>query len=362
MIALDIRVQLKDGSVFEIPYNDTTTAPTRQMFFVKDINGKVWELNSFAIKTYVDYKLCLFATKKIFDAIKSDGFFGKFVYGDLRSGKSVYTLHILSEVYGDTWEEKNICYNVENEYALPTYFCKERDWFAFKKHMIFLPSEFDEAHKRVVEEGLEDGRKSPLLVWDDAGVWINKRFFGKEWAKNLIRQLQVIGTAFASIIFTSPSYEELLKGIRELPSFRWGHPDFSMCRNNHVPFKRSIKVYTTKSQGGRKWVQQEYQDIYGKMDQEAFDEYQKIRRGYLKKMYEEISEKWGRDGEDGEWAEIERLLAASAKDVKPEEVAYKKYPELLPPPKPKKKRELGADWRYVYHNVDLDALDSDYLK
>ncbi|MEN3051898.1 MAG: hypothetical protein ABC596_08830, partial [Candidatus Methanosuratincola petrocarbonis] len=249
---MDVKVQLQDGEVFDIPLNENTTSPTGYMYFVRDVSGKVYEVNAYAVKTRLPYDLGLMTTAKILRAHQEDSFFGAFIYGDLRSGKSVYALHALSQVYGVTWVEPNIMLNVEDEYALPVFVTKKRDWYAFKKFMVFLPEEFQNAHEMVVDEGV----KAPLLVWDDAGVWLNKHEHTKEWARKLMKQLQVIGSSFASIMFTSPNYLELLKGIREMPGFRWGQP--ASVPAPKQPLRKHIIMYMTRSLGWKKWIVKEY--------------------------------------------------------------------------------------------------------
>jgi len=361
---VDIRVQLKDGTVFEMPINTTTTTPQTQMFFIKDINGKVWEVNAYAIKQYMPYTLGLMTTKKILMAHNDGTFYGLFVYGDLRSGKSVFALHLLSQVYGESWEEKNVCYNVDDEYALPVIVVKKPNWFAFRDFMVFLPDEFEEAHRTIAEQGYESGARKPLLVWDDAGVWLNKHEHYKEWARNLVKKMQIVGSAFGSICFTSPNYEELLKGIREIPGFRWGCPA-RILSQTVTPFYKGIKIYTTKNVGGLKRIYLEHEDRYGIYYQQAFDEYQRLRRKYLEEMEAEMSSKEKHEVNVDAIETTDLLEGEPSQEFAPDIAPNPEFIEDIPPKKKrerkkwerlKAKEDKLSDWKKLYKGVKLEDL------
>lgn len=107
------------------------------------------------------------------------------VYGQMRIGKSSYALKVAREVYGD--------------------------WETVKKYVVYTPQEF-------LDKCLNTTFKKPLLIWDDAGLWL----FAYDYIRDpllpaIIKYLNVAGTQWATIIFTTPTTQMLVKRIRTLP-------------------------------------------------------------------------------------------------------------------------------------------------
>jgi hypothetical protein len=128
----------------------------------------------------------LVTTGKILDAWDNDQFKAIVVYGPLRYGKSSYSLKVLHEVY-DTW-----------------------DWDTLKTHLVYTAQEFMSKIKNT-------HKKEKCLLWDDAGVFLFNLDTNDPFIKSVTKWFALVGTQFASVIFTTPSPQWIVRKIRFLP-------------------------------------------------------------------------------------------------------------------------------------------------
>jgi len=102
-------------------------------------------------------------------------------------GKSVYSIKIIMQVY-----------NV-------------KDWPKIREYIVFTPEDFVKILDKLINENI----RLPLLVWDDAGFWLNKQRWMNKFVIAVRENMNVIRSYMTSIIFTSPTYVELARGIRD---------------------------------------------------------------------------------------------------------------------------------------------------
>jgi len=180
----------------------------------------------------------------------SDEFKPVIVYGQMRIGKSAYALKVAREVYGD--------------------------WEIVKDFIVFKPEEF-------LEKCMETRHKEPLLIWDDAGLWL----FAYDYMRNpllpaIIKYLNVAGTQWASIIFTTPTTQMLVKRIRSLP-----HTITVKIIKNKDECRKKLRIARgyvrwvspdTKKHGVRKIFEDHYDAM---LPQDFYDWYKPLRQKYV---------------------------------------------------------------------------------
>lgn len=127
---------------------------------------------------------------QIRDAYKWDESIGLIAHGPRGIGKSSFSVHTAAEA------------------LVP--FMDEPDYEAVKRWVIFTPQQF-------CQKILEVQNKRMVLVWDDAGYWINRLFWYEQFVREALRYMTIARTQFASIIFSTPSLRMLPSKILELP-------------------------------------------------------------------------------------------------------------------------------------------------
>jgi len=116
-----------------------------------------------------------------------DGVFGvKKSLAQLGVGKSVYALKTLYHVY-------------------------DKNWNIAKRYVVFMPQHF----LSLFEDAIDKNYRVPAVLWDDASFWIGKLRWQSEFVKAVKEFLGVIRTHCAYLIFTSPKYTDIARGIRE---------------------------------------------------------------------------------------------------------------------------------------------------
>jgi len=102
-------------------------------------------------------------------------------------GKSLYSLLIASEVY------------------------KTNSWNVLKKYYVYDPTEFLDTVKSI-------RKKRPLLVWDDAGNWLNSQDYNKKRVVDTCKYFQVARPHWGCILLTAVDAEDIVSRIRNMPN------------------------------------------------------------------------------------------------------------------------------------------------
>jgi len=220
-------------------------------------------------------------THKILEEYATYGFFGLIVYGPLRSGKSVFTVKLLAEIFGiiqrNDW--KTMITRPFDEWNQYVDRETKLDWEAWKKWMVFLPEEWMEAIDSV--EGA--GEQHPMIVWDDAGLWASAYRWADDFGKAVNEYVNVAATDFASVCYTTPDPRWLLTHIRQMPG---GHNARVIKTSGNIyDYSRRLKVYEgwitpDFKKGG---VTSAYIDNYNcRLPDDVYNEYNVKRRTYTK--------------------------------------------------------------------------------
>ncbi len=126
--------------------------------------------------------------ERIKNAYHYDESLGFIVYAPRGYGKTSWSVQVASKCIGTT---------------------REPDWEGLKRWLIFTPQEFCAMITKVYNTQI-------VLVWDDAGYWLNRLFWYDEFVKEALRYMTLQRTQFSCIIFSTPSLSLLPNKILEL--------------------------------------------------------------------------------------------------------------------------------------------------
>ena len=169
-------------------------------------------------------------------------------YSTLGVGKTVYCLKVATAVYGD--------------------------WDIAKQYIVFLPQDF----LAVFDKAVKEGKTIKLIVWDDAGIWIGRMRWLDKYVKTIREFLNAIRTHCYHIMFTAPSYHELVRGIREQLNLY----TFISLKSENPP--RSKAVYVFRSVLDRYLKKKIIDGLYFSIFSRYFkyySEYEGMRRKYV---------------------------------------------------------------------------------
>lgn len=127
--------------------------------------------------------------KRIKLAYRYDEGQGYIVYAPRGFGKSSFKFHVAAEVLSTSKDPP--------------------DWDAIKKWLVFTPKEF-------VDIVLRTYSMRPVLLWDDAGYWLNRLFWYEPFVKETMRYITLQRTQFAAVMFSTPSLRFLPSKLIEL--------------------------------------------------------------------------------------------------------------------------------------------------
>jgi hypothetical protein len=131
----------------------------------------------------------LTSTALIQKAMEEDECIFFIVYGPVRYGKTAYAMKTLAQVQ-QTWNPDIL-----------------------KKYIVFKPEDFITKVKRLREKK----EKQSLLIWEDAGVWLNCMKWNDPLVIAISKYLDVSGTDWGGIMFTTPLPGHVIRRIRGLP-------------------------------------------------------------------------------------------------------------------------------------------------
>ena len=109
------------------------------------------------------------------EAHRREGFISVLVFGSQGIGKTSYALHVAHEIYGD--------------------------WNKALSHLFFNPKDMISLFKNY----LRNGERIPLVISDDAGLWLSKSRWWLREKVEFCEFFDIIRTVCSSIIFTTPS-------------------------------------------------------------------------------------------------------------------------------------------------------------
>lgn len=207
-------------------------------------------------------------------AIEYNGIITAYVYGEFGYGKTSYALWVAYEVY-NSWKE-----------AL--------------EHLYFKPHEVIE----VLGEALDTGKRIPLIVMDDAGLWLDRLTWWETDKVRFMELFNLIRSLSSGVIFTTPS-EELPTPILNKCFFRVkvdiidpeNAPRHDVERVLDKARRYNLKPLVSKATGYRlktlpsffKLVKKTYYD-YFPTHYPVYEDYERKRKEALKYYYRRLRE------------------------------------------------------------------------
>lgn len=136
------------------------------------------------------------------------------IHGQQGYGKSTYATISCAEVYGHDINNSRFCYN----------------WEAVKKHIVWHPEHFIKISKKIPDRRNplykvhpQSRKKEPMLLWDDAGYFLNSMKWNDKFCIEVGRYLEVARPRWGAIIFTCSHQQQILSKIRNIPH-SWSIP------------------------------------------------------------------------------------------------------------------------------------------
>ena len=137
----------------------------------------------------------LWLAQKIVEAYENYGFVSAVIFGPQGTGKTTYAFKVMRDVY---WKLNN----------LET---KDQAWDVVKRYYFFeLPEALE-----LIYDALESDTRIPVLLFDDAGIWLSKYNWYEDYMKVFYKIFALIRTRVSAVIFTTPSPEDLAFFLRE---------------------------------------------------------------------------------------------------------------------------------------------------
>jgi len=212
--------------------------------------------------------------RMIINSYFNDDFMLVIIYGPPRSGKSVYALKVMIQVYDFLWGWDK--------------------WRVYENCIGWKPEE-------VIQDWYDIEEKLPAYCWDDAGCWL----FSLDWNDPVLREVQryanVVGTDIQALLLTTPTPDWILNKIGKMPGAYWVKinkrdgggithlgrlPDSKRYARQAVIYK-PFKTPDLKSQRVRKTS---YDYFSCKLDDDLFKVYNPTRLSYAKLVKEAMRE------------------------------------------------------------------------
>lgn len=162
-------------------------------------------------------------------------------------GKSVYALKTLVKVYG-SWEEA-------------------------RKWIVFMPQDF----LRVFDVAKRLGSPAKMILWDDAGMWIGRMRWQDRYVKAVREFLNVIRTHCYNLVFTAPSINELVSGVRSqinIFAFISSYSENPPRSRAAIVLKPWVEQYLSRKSSAR--VAEVFDRYF-----EFYDEYYRVRKMFV---------------------------------------------------------------------------------
>lgn len=176
-------------------------------------------------------------------------FIGAVISGQRRSGKSVYMMYVLYELYKHDWDE-------------------------VFKHIFFTMEDFT----AFLMDALRTGIRVPCVAIDDAGVHFGAQAYNshRNQVSHITALLDTIGIISKSIVVTVPSSGNLIKAIRTANFY---HCEIHQGRTKYARESHGYLLHTSPK--GQIYPTKEFIDHYDTRVPEAiYERYSRVRRKY----------------------------------------------------------------------------------
>lgn len=174
-------------------------------------------------------------------------------------GKSLYTLLVASQVYNTN------------------------AWSTLKKYYVYERNEFINVVKN-------KRKRSPLLVWDDAGNWLHAQDYQKKEVVSVCKYFQVARPQWGCIMLTTVDAEDIVSRIRHMKD----RVLIQIVKNSskREPDRRMARVFSRwkspdKTRKGEE-TQVEENFYLHQCNQELYNHYEEYRNSFVHKAIKEL--------------------------------------------------------------------------
>jgi len=196
---------------------------------------------------------------------------GAVIYGMQRSGKTMYSLLVMYDLY--------------------------EDWDKVLDNVFFTLEDLIGAIKERVLTNFSASKQLKVICWDDAGVHGSKYLFfrSRQLAEYLQNLFDVIGLAVKAILITTPSPENLLKAVRGYEFLRVKIR--KLDDSNRVAYGYKSVLLPS----GKMIVRKIFKDFYNiYIPNDVYKQYLEMREQYLEEAVENLEKflqkkGWGKE-------------------------------------------------------------------
>lgn len=212
-------------------------------------------------------------------------------YGPLGFGKSAYALKVGVDVL--LWWYRHTLFSAYDYRILEEYEEARRvAWELVKQFIIFHPEQF--FHKLDEIEAL--GIRSPILIWDDAGLWLFALEYNDPFLIKVTKYFVVARTLLGSVFCTTPNPSYIINKLRNFPqSYNIGIIKTTGSKKGLDKYKRRGKAYLQYYniiKGMRVSGPKYHDDFICLMPDDFYKWYKPLRDSYEKMARSLMKEEW----------------------------------------------------------------------
>lgn len=227
--------------------------------------------------TLTQTTLSLFINK----AYENYSFVSAFIYGPQGVGKTTYALKTLYYVYG-SWEEalNNTYFYIDN----------------------LLPR---------LKETFERGERIKAVLLDDAGVWLVKYYWRRDFSVWFSKFFNLIRTIVSGVIFTSVEVTDIVKFVRDKVMYRVNVMRISRDTSKAIGYR--VKTNPMLEQ----YVERVFEDIFGlSLPEDVREKYEAKRREAIATLFKELESSTPKELSSEERKSLEEELDRLVKSFK----------------------------------------------
>lgn len=160
----------------------------------------------------------------------------------------------------------------------------------WKKYLVFKPEQF----LALVDElmSTDPPRKVPMIVWDDAGLWLYAMEFSDPRVVSVVKFLNVMRTVVAGLVLTTPTDEMIVRKIPTLPGTRKATVTEEQ-RSGTSYMRRFSVAKTIKTKWGKKFVKDYLEDYFNVMlPTDVYNYYKPLRDSYAREANAQMRQAW----------------------------------------------------------------------
>lgn len=134
-------------------------------------------------------------------------------------------------------------------------------------------------------------KKVPLIVWDDAGLWLYAMEWSDERVKSVVKFINVMRTVVGGLVLTTPTQDMIVGKIPAIPGVRIG--SVVKAPGDRRDMRSFTVARTTKTKWGKRFVTDYIDDEFNVMlPGEIYSYYKPLRDTYAREANNLMREAW----------------------------------------------------------------------